>query len=173
MQAHADAIEAGVTDEALAAWVKDERKKNKLLKKEQKAKGKAKKAKSGSCPLCEQDYTKGWVRKCSDCNTCYNCQHLDDCSKNWEENPEEFCPTCNGEVDEKEKEVLCDECGSCCWHQDKCPNLSEEQFCPRCIEPYTDDEGVHHDGEDKHSNCPECGVCEDCEHLSDCSKFRL
>ena len=38
MQAHAEAVEAGVTDEALAAWVKDVRKK----KKEQKAKGKAK-----------------------------------------------------------------------------------------------------------------------------------
>ena len=47
-----------------------------------------------------------------------------------------------------------------------------EEFCPRCIEPYTDDEGVHHDGEDKHSNnnCPECGICEECEHLSDCSQ---
>lgn len=43
--------------------------------------------------------------------------------------------------------------------------------CPRCIEPYTDEEtGEERPGERKPSQCIECGVCKDCEHFIGCSK---
>lgn len=43
------------------------------------------------------------------------------------------------------------------------------EVCPRCIEDYEDEEtGEQMDGEEKPSHCPECFVCEDCEHMSDC-----
>lgn len=45
-----------------------------------------------------------------------------------------------------------------------------EAYCPRCIEDYTDDDGVEQKGLEVKSHCNECYVCEDCEHLMECSK---
>jgi len=42
--------------------------------------------------------------------------------------------------------------------------------CPRCIEDYKDEKGEWQEGKFKPAFCKECGVCKDCEHLSECSK---
>ena len=46
----------------------------------------------------------------------------------------------------------------------------KNQHCPRCIEDYTDDDGVEQKGTEELSNCNDCGVCKECEHLCDCSQ---
>lgn len=48
--------------------------------------------------------------------------------------------------------------------------MKEENYCPRCIEDWEDDDGVPHKGTEEVSACEECGVCIECEHLCDCSK---
>lgn len=40
--------------------------------------------------------------------------------------------------------------------------------CTRCTQDYQDEEGNEQEGIEEPSHCPECLVCEDCEHLSDC-----
>ena len=49
------------------------------------------------------------------------------------------------------------------------------KYCPRCIEPYEDDSkpssgGNLVEGKKVESDCPECGVCKDCEHMADCKR---
>ena len=51
--------------------------------------------------------------------------------------------------------------------------MSKEQIkpddeCPRCIESYSDEEGVHQKGKSEPSHCIHCKVCEKCEHLNEC-----
>lgn len=51
-------------------------------------------------------------------------------------------------------------------------NDAFKENCPRCIEPYQDEEtGEERPGERKPSECQECGVCKDCEHMRECSKM--
>jgi hypothetical protein len=119
------------------AMLKNKNFKKKQMKKKAQAKKKKEEAKPAAadpaeCPRCEQDYSKGWVRKCSDCQTCYKCMHLDDCSKNFELG-------------------------------------ANSEFCPRCIEDYEDENGEEQKGAEVAAHCKECGVCEDCEHMDDCS----
>jgi len=51
-------------------------------------------------------------------------------------------------------------------------NPDTAESCPRCIEDWEDEDGEWHDGEYKEPHCKECGVCKDCEHLSECSKSK-
>lgn len=46
----------------------------------------------------------------------------------------------------------------------------EKSYCPRCIEDWEDDDGKKHNGVKRVSVCPDCGVCKNCEHLSDCGE---
>ena len=46
----------------------------------------------------------------------------------------------------------------------------EQNICPRCSQDWFDDEGQHQYGTAIPSDCDECGVCENCEHLMECSK---
>ena len=46
----------------------------------------------------------------------------------------------------------------------------KDEYCPRCIEDHTDDEGVERKGTLEKSDCEDCGVCKECEHLNDCNK---
>lgn len=41
-------------------------------------------------------------------------------------------------------------------------------LCPRCIEDWTDENQEEHKGTEEKSDCADCGVCHDCEHLSGC-----
>ena len=140
-----------MTDEALAAWVTDERKK----KKEQKAKGKAKNERQLEVDEKEMEAP---VRELSRMELRIKAE-FDEIALRQGLVSEGYMAVAK---ESQEKALARLEAAEA---EDK-----PEEFCPRCIEPYTDDEGVHHDGEDKHPNCPECGVCEDCEHLSDCSQ---
>jgi len=45
-----------------------------------------------------------------------------------------------------------------------------EDYCPRCKQNWFDFEGNTHKGVNTLSDCDECGVCTECEHLSECSK---
>lgn len=49
-------------------------------------------------------------------------------------------------------------------------NALDEISCPRCIEEHEDEEGNVKEGTRELSECKECGVCKDCEHLAECSK---
>lgn len=47
------------------------------------------------------------------------------------------------------------------------------EFCPRCIEDWENpDTGEIDKGTKEKSECPECGICEECEHLLECSKAK-
>lgn len=45
-----------------------------------------------------------------------------------------------------------------------------QEHCPRCVEEWENEEGAFMAGEKRPSDCAECGVCVECEHLIDCSK---
>ena len=57
-------------------------------------------------------------------------------------------------------------------HRMGLPKKEEESCCPRCIESYDGNDGKRVDGECKPQSCKECGVCKDCEHMSECSKAK-
>ena len=44
-----------------------------------------------------------------------------------------------------------------------------KKYCPRCIEDWENNEGIKQEGIKNISYCLDCGVCEDCEHLMECS----
>lgn len=46
----------------------------------------------------------------------------------------------------------------------------EHKYCPRCIEAWEGGFTERHDGVEVPSECKECGVCKQCEHLLECSK---
>ncbi len=46
---------------------------------------------------------------------------------------------------------------------------NEHKYCPRCIEDYKI-QGRTQKGTKVPSDCKECGVCKDCEHMLECSK---
>jgi len=77
--------------------------------------------------------------------------------------PCEFCGEC-------QKPIINGSCGGCkgdscefCGERSKCKCL-----CPRCSEPYVDENGTKIAGEKKKSSCRDCFVCITCEHLKDC-----
>ena len=45
----------------------------------------------------------------------------------------------------------------------------EHRYCPRCFEDWIE-EDIEHKGTKVPSDCEECGVCSECEHLLECSK---
>jgi hypothetical protein len=48
-------------------------------------------------------------------------------------------------------------------------NPDKQDWCPRCIETYDDIEtGNRCVGTEVESDCDDCGVCFECEHMSDC-----
>jgi len=46
--------------------------------------------------------------------------------------------------------------------------IKPDYECHRCIESYSDEEGVHQKGKKEPSKCAHCKVCENCEHLIEC-----
>jgi len=67
------------------------------------------------------------------------------------------CASCNLDYPEDE------ECRQCGYYDGKV-----DEYCPRCSEEWTDEDGVVHEPEYVDSCCKSCGVCENCEHLADC-----
>ena len=77
--------------------------------------------------------------------------------------PCELCGEC-------QTPIIHGSCGGCvgdpcefCGERSKCKCL-----CPRCSEPYVDENGTKIAGEKKMSSCRDCFVCITCEHLKDC-----
>ena len=48
-------------------------------------------------------------------------------------------------------------------------NDGNVKHCPRCIEEYDGEDGERVSGSKVVSACEECGVCEDCDHMIECS----
>lgn len=47
----------------------------------------------------------------------------------------------------------------------------DTEYCPRCIENWENpDTGEINKGTKEISDCKECGICSECEHLLECSK---
>lgn len=51
--------------------------------------------------------------------------------------------------------------------------LTKATFCPRCVEDYDNPDDINKrlKGTEEPSDCAECGVCKDCEHLLDCKQL--
>ena len=45
---------------------------------------------------------------------------------------------------------------------------TEPNYCPRCIEDYSESDGEKVEGTKTLSDCDKCGVCKECEHMLDC-----
>ncbi len=45
---------------------------------------------------------------------------------------------------------------------------TEPNYCPRCIEDYSDSDGEKVEGTKTLGDCDKCGVCKECEHMLDC-----
>jgi hypothetical protein len=69
------------------------------------------------------------------------------------------CATCNLDYLEGE------ECRQCGYYEGR-----TLEYCSRCSEEWTDEDGVVHEPDNNISSCEVCGVCEDCEHLAECTK---
>jgi hypothetical protein len=48
--------------------------------------------------------------------------------------------------------------------------MQQQNYCPRCIEDWENEEGEPMQGTLEPSDCEECGVCKECVHMCDCSK---
>lgn len=66
---------------------------------------------------------------------------------------------------------------NCCKdhkHHIGCCGEDSSNCCPRCIEDYEDynedNQLISYTGTKVISECKECGVCKDCEHLVECMK---
>lgn len=46
--------------------------------------------------------------------------------------------------------------------------IPQYDLCDRCVQGWTDEDGVKHKGTHNPSVCTGCGVCKDCEHFADC-----
>ena len=97
-----------------------------------------------------------------------------------------WCPRCIHDHSEDGITIIkglkvasaCDDCGVCedCEHMNGCEVVkmddeeASEKHCPRCIEEYDGKDGERVSGSKVISACEECGVCEDCDHLMECSR---
>lgn len=46
----------------------------------------------------------------------------------------------------------------------------DQDYCPRCIEDWDDEEGNAMKGLKVPSDCEVCGICTECEHLYGCKE---